>query len=54
MSLIPNFDVDTMTLEEIKSVVKTLLRLANIDADLITRLQERVLALELILHKESN
>lgn len=53
MSLISSFDVDTMCLDEIKAVVKMLLRLANIDADRITSLQERVLALELTLNKES-
>lgn len=47
MSNIPNFDVDTMTLGELKDVVKMLIRLANIDADLIRTLQERVLRLEL-------
>lgn len=54
MSLVPKFDVDTMSLNELKEVVKTLIRLANIDANLITSLQERVLALELILNKECN
>lgn len=51
MALIPKFDVDTMNLEEIKEVVKTLIKLANIDNDLIHSLQERILILELkLLH----
>jgi hypothetical protein len=47
MSLIPKFDIDAMNLAELKEVVKMLVRLANIDADLIRTLQERVLTLEL-------
>lgn len=47
MSLVPNFDIDAMNLGELKEVVKMLVRLANIDADLIRTLQERVLILEL-------
>lgn len=52
MSLIPKFDVDTMTLDEIKEVVKTLIRLANIDHELIQNLQQRILMLELKQHKQ--
>ena len=47
MANIPNFDIDSMTLSEIKEVVKMLVRLANIDSDLIQHLQDRVLQLEL-------
>lgn len=47
MSTVPNFDIDTMNMQELKEVIKMLVELTNIDADLIRTLQARVLILEL-------
>ena len=45
--MIPEFDIDSMNLEQLKEVVKALVHLVTIDADLIQHLQARVLQLEL-------
>ncbi|MFJ1269218.1 hypothetical protein ACD661_11685 [Legionella lytica] len=48
-----NLDIDSMDINELKEVVKTLVMLVNLESDRITSVQERLLSLELkLLEKE--
>lgn len=43
------FNIDAMNLQEIKDIMKMLIRLANIDHEIINNIQTRVLDIEKLL-----